>query len=194
MAKLSFDPAIHIYTLAGRRVPSVTQVLADCGLGPPDWLDPVLLRGAADLGTIIHAATELIDEDDLDWSTVHPSIAAQLRAYERFRQTVEFALVASEERVVIADGRCAGTLDRRGMLGADPVIIDIKTGSDQRAYALQTAAYDLAFPDTWHRRFALFLKRDGTYRLKEYTDPDDGEVFLACLRLAEWRRSSRERV
>lgn len=192
-APLTFDAALHRYLVAGREIPSVTRVLAENGLGPPEWLEPVLLRGAADIGTLVHNATLLIDEGDLDWRTVHPHLLPYLRAYEAFRQRTEFLVDAAEERVLIADGRCAGTLDRRGRFPGNAIqeaIVDIKTGVALPAHALQLAAYALPFSNH-HRRFGLYLKRDGTYRLKEYADPEDARVFLAMLDVATWKRTRR---
>jgi hypothetical protein len=87
-----------------------------------------------------------------------------------------------------ADYRYAGTLDRVGDLGGVDVLIDIKTGYEQRATGPQTAAYAACRKATEKlRRFGCYLQADGTYRLVPYKERSDWHVFLACLTLINWR-------
>ena len=44
--------------------------------------------------------------------------------------------------------------------------------------------------DKIKRRFAVLLKPDGTYKLEEYKNKADWQVFLACLTLYNFRRRS----
>ena len=56
----------------------------------------------------------------------------------------------------------------------------------------QLAAYEKAFTENGKSkkkpiRYGLLLKPDGSYHLKEYSDPTDFSVFLACLTVFNYK-------
>lgn len=171
-------------------MPNVTTVLAPL----MDWskVSPEVLEDAQRLGTAVHKATELDDHKDLDEETVDEAVLPYLLAWRSFRGDSGFMPVAIEERIFCKRHFYAGTLDRIGWLNGKRVLIDIKTGILTAAAGPQLAAYQEAknhrTKDKVEKRYAVQLKGDGTYSLKEYTDPTDLTVFLALLTLHNWRQ------
>jgi hypothetical protein len=178
---LTFDAATHTYRDDLGVVPGVTQVLrplVDFSRIPRD-----VLAAKADLGTRVHLACELDDDDDLDEASVQDDVAPYLTAYRRFRAEARPVVLASEQRVFSAAHRYAGTLDRVLHLDGAHILVDLKTCITTPSSAgPQTAAYLHALADpTVTRRAALRLRSDGTYRLDPLTDPNDFSTFLGCL-------------
>ena len=178
---LTFDAHSHTYRDANGVVPGVTQILrplVDFSRVPRD-----VLAAKADLGTRVHLACELDDDDDLDEASVQDDVAPYLAAYRRFRAEARPAVVASEQQVYSVAHRYAGTLDRVLQLNGERWLVDLKTCITTPGSAgPQTAAYLHALADpTVTRRAALRLRPDGTYRLDPLTDPNDWPTFLACL-------------
>lgn len=196
------DPSA--YRIDGRRVPSVTEVLKMGGWIDFSGVDPAVLSRAAARGTFVHEASELIDEDDLDWSTVPREWEGYVRAYADFRQASDLEIVASEEIVRNEAYRYCGQLDRRGTLRGRPCIVDIKTSyQPSDTWGIQIAGYAATFKGVSHDRYALWLRRDGTYRLIPYTHQDDERLFLSTavvvnglidrgLVTPEWKKGSED--
>lgn len=190
MRDLDFDAATHTYTLEGRAIPNVTRVLEP--LEHFDKVPPSILEYASERGTAVHRATELYDTGELDEASLDDELVPYLEGWKKFLDESGFQILRIERRVYHERYRYAGTLDRQGILGDDPWIIDIKTVSQlSPVTGLQTAAYaDPAHEDKRTkapRRGAVQLRPDGTYRLKEYREQTDFAVFLAALNLYNWR-------
>lgn len=178
---LAFDPIAHVYRDAIGVVPGVTQILRPlvnfAGI-PPD-----VLAAKAALGTKVHLACQLNDENDLDEASVQEDVAPYLAGYRRFLVETGARVVHNEARVFSAIYRFAGTLDRVLLLDGEHWLVDLKTAiSTPMTTGPQTAAYLRALDNqAVTRRAALRLRPDATYRLDALTDPDDWSVFLGCL-------------
>lgn len=167
------------YMIDGARVPSVTEILSIGGWSDFSGIDPEILARAAARGTFVHEASELHDEGDLDWDSVPREWVGYVRAYEKFKAERQFQIIESEVVVKNKLHRYAGQLDRRGLLDGKPVILDIKTSSQPSpSWGPQIAGYAACYAEP-HGRVALWLRRDGTYRVISYPDPDDTRLFLA---------------
>ncbi len=182
---LEFDAATHTYRLDGELIPSVTTVLKSVGLVEYAMIPQEVLQAAAHRGTAVHTALEYLDREELDRSTVDPSIEGYVVAYERFVRDSNFIPLHIEHRVFHGNYRYAGTLDRTGYLGDSLTVLDFKTGLVLPGHAIQLAAYAncLVMPRRF-RRIALQLSGDGTYRVHEYplgTIQRDIDLFLAAL-------------
>lgn len=185
MSALAFDPVAHRYTLEGRELISVTQVLREAGFIETQWAtDAAMARGTA-----VHAAVQafhesgVVPEDDVT--------APFFDAYLAFQQEAGFTVAASEERVHDPVLGYAGTLDLRGWFTSQPSgvdLIDIKTGTVPSWVGYQTAAYMRLLTGTRKRRWALHLRIDGTYRLVPLTARTDERVFLAAMLVAQAKR------
>ena len=77
-------------------------------------------------------------------------------------------------------------------------IIDIKTTAAMNPVtALQLAAYQEAYnagrKEKAQERWAVQLRKDGTYRLHQYKDRADLSVFLACVQIFNWKERNLRR-
>lgn len=189
MAELLFDPAAHAYTVEGRRVPSVTQVLApliDYSKVPPDTLERARLLGSA-----VHRMTELYDLDDLDMDSLADELRPYLTAWIKFRAETGFVPETIEKRMFHPALRFAGTPDRSGLINGRRAVVDIKKMLRLGpVIGLQLAAYRELFAKNGtviEDRYGLGLRADGTYRLVPYTDKSDWPTFLSLLTLRNWK-------
>ena len=187
---IRFDPDSHTYWLGSVRVPSVTQILGV--ITDFSMVDPEVLAYKAQLGTAVHLATELYDAGTLDPASIDPVVEPYLDAWVRFLSETGFEVDAIEQRVFHPAHIYAGTLDRTGRLDGRTAVLDIKTSAAlMPSVGPQLAAYQEALAageqkTRPERRLAVQLKPDGTYRLKEYSDPADWAAFLSIKTLMSW--------
>lgn len=192
---LTFDADKHEYRLDGSVVPSVTQILAplyDFDRIPRDVLDR-----KRQIGVALDALIELDLKDDLDESSVDPSLEGYFRAWRLFRKEKDFKPLETQKRVVSLKYRYAGTPDAWGYMGNHIALVDWKaTYAMHPAVALQTAAYENACHETiagWlrnPRRYGIKFREDGHYILTPYTKPEnknDFGIFLSFLSCHNWR-------
>lgn len=165
---IEFNAEKHEYRVDGKKVPSVTEILSLLSYDTFAQIDKATLEYASKRGTAIHEATEAIDmgcEAEIDGET-----EPYIRAYLDFIQDYKPSWYGIEDVVANEQLGYAGTIDRHGKMGNTDVILDIKTiGSPSRLdytkVCLQTYLYSLCLDYENPRLFALFLKKDGTYRL-----------------------------
>ena len=205
---LAFDPVAHEYWVDGALVPNVTSLLDDAGLTPDYSAVPrPVLEYARARGLHVDQCIELLDQDQLDFRTVHPEAMPFLDAWLRFREYEGFTPLVSQLPLFHPTWGYAGTADSCGLLpGARPVVVERKTTAKMAStVALQVAGYALdglfyappgggvLSPIPWERpaRLGVQLKRDGTYQLTRYEDPDDYAAFLAVVALGRWRGARR---
>ena len=105
MKDLQFDEATHTYTLAGRVIPSVTQILkqvVDFSMVAPDILE----RKCA-IGSVLHMAIALDHADDLDYDSLDASVLPYFEAWRKFVADMGRGLVvhAAEMPIASATGR-----------------------------------------------------------------------------------------
>lgn len=187
--ELTFDAIKHEYRLNGVIIPSVTQVLEGSGLYPDfSLINPDALEWKRNLGTQVHAATALDDQDNL--GEYDPQIEGYLNAWRRFRRECGFRPVHIEQRTFHKKYLYAGTLDRIGVMDGKNVLVDIKTGVvDLMAVGPQTAAYCEAWGLHTKGRYAVKLNDEGTYKLSHCNDRMDFSIFLNCLNLWRWKEN-----
>lgn len=191
---VEFDAATHTYRQAGLVVPSVTEILrplTDFGRIPPE-----VLAAKADLGTRVHLACQLHDEDDLDEASVEPDVAPYLAGYRKFLAETRAQVVLNEQIVFHAGFNYCGTLDRVMQMDRLRWLVDLKTCfTTPMSAGPQTAAYmralDVPEHSLVHRRAALRLRPDGTYRLDPLDNANDWSTFLACLTLRSFKEQHR---
>lgn len=190
---LTFNEERHEYHFAGKRVPSVTQVLAP--LHSFERIQADVLEVARQEGQALHAMVELDIKGDLDVEELPEWMHGKYKAWLKFREDTGFEMWASEERVYHPTFMFAGTLDLAGAMpklkGVNGgAIIDVK----RSFYAIpslgyQTSAYEAARNASapsdarTRHRFGLRLDDNGQYRLHRCADANDFTVFLACLTL-----------
>lgn len=118
---VDFEPNGHVYRLkaTGEIVPSVTEILKATGVA----LDFEDIRSMGsqrqqavdikrEIGTALHADAHAFDDNDLNWSTVHPEVRPYLDGWVAFRNAYPALRPATRERLVYHPAyRYAGTLD-----------------------------------------------------------------------------------
>lgn len=189
MSVFKFDPVNHMYTLDGRPLPSVTDVLRDNRfINPEFYTEEGRQRGAA-----VHAATHYDDLGRLKWSSLHSDLHGYVHSWQKFKATMQLNIIDIEVPRYHPLYLYAGTLDRRVLIGGYEWILDLKTGKAPKWAAFQTAAYDLLAGPTGkerqRKRAAVELQADGTVaNLIQHTDLNDAGFFLAFVSTTMKRR------
>lgn len=180
---LQFDEETHTYTLAGRTVPSVTQILS---FGEdlsriPAW--------TAERGKAVHLAAQFDDEGDLDEESLDPIVRPYLDAYRRWRVKCAPRFLGIELMVWGEhDGlQFCGTIDRVALIEDRLAVLDLKTGSPRPEHAAQVAAYAVAYTQQHdgqcpEHQGCIYLGRDGSYDVRTYDDGAGWEYFVDKLR------------
>ena len=149
----------HQYFVDGVRYPGFSEIAAATGLIRPYTGDPWY----GERGTAVHAATELIDRGELDWTSVDTAISGFLDAYLLFRSEHYFDWKHTEQSLSHPTYRYCGTLDRFLPL------LDVKTGASD---PIQLEAYGELLRangyDPGRVGYMLYLNADGTYSLKTH--------------------------
>ena len=195
--EFSFDADRHVYSVQGRPVPRVTQVLHAAGLGADySMVPPQVVERKRTIGQFVHMATQYLDDGSLDLASVDPELELYLAAYQRFLRESGFQPQLIEHRVVGSIGGmlCGGTVDRVGVMNGKLWIIDLKCVDRlYPGFAVQTAGYELLLPKPLvppfkYTRAVLRLRPDGSYKLSPpYNDPGDLDVFRAALITTIWK-------
>jgi hypothetical protein len=191
------DVEKHVYTIGGRRIPSVTQILAANGFYEFPFASPEDLAYKMQLGTDVHHAAHLHDIGRLDYNTITEEVGAYFEGWLRFRaEHPEFKIRGSERIIYHPALDYAGQLDRVLDDGSELILGDIKCGAELPAAALQTAAYKAAnnerckAADHIGRRVSIHLNGNGRYRLVWHTNPQDFRAFCAALTLFHWKEKN----
>ena len=182
MAELVFNADMHTYTLGGRVLPSVTQVLSV--LDQYEGVPPSVLEAAREFGQHVHAACDLDNRGVLDEDALDPALAPYLAGWRKYRADSGLVIVESELRLHDARLGYAGTCDVLGELRGQQVVIDIKSGLVPKTVGAQCAAYAHALKV--RRRYCVQLLPND-YRVHALTDASDFSLFISCLNITNWR-------
>ena len=212
----------HRYWDGARRIPGVSEIMHAAGLtylpGPAgDALSSAIAEGVCDaetygmpsqfptqyildaqkLGTAVHKATDLFDNDNLKKVKLDDLTLSYLNGYRQFKKDYSFEVYASEERVFNPTYGYAGTLDKRGSavnkLGKRlDSIVDLKcTFKIQPTCHVQLNAYERACVGGaryWKLVVHLNPSFDKGYKVIEIPD-GDWPVFLNALSIFNWKRN-----
>ena len=205
-ATLYLNKDTHEYSEGGVIItdPSVTTVLADCGLIDTRYFT----KDAAERGTLVHLMCQLHDEDDLDkWCqfkrnvglTTYLELLPYLDAWEKFKLDTGWLPYRIESPMRSRKHGFVGTPDQIGTFPYQVKMtdIDIKSGDAHYSTAFQTAAYvlltaeDKTLPNAVSHRGAVQLRKNGTYKYIKYPVADlrrDQQTFLAALNIYQIKR------
>lgn len=187
LSVLEFNAETHTYRMAGRVLPSVTQVV---GAILPGWRasEFFLQRGRA-----LHHACALHDRGILDESTVAEEIAPRLRAWRKFLADSGAEIPnPKKDYIEIPRGHglygYAGTADRLLCHNGHWVVCDLKSTNSPQVivqlggYALLLGAGETGIKCT--RGVSVELRDNGDYRamwLKKEDLRQGEQAFLAAL-------------
>jgi len=201
MTGLTFDPARHEYFFHGTKVwRSVTGVLQAAGAIDFSGIPEFILERARLRGSHVHQAIHYFNEGDLDLRAFvadFPDYSGYLDAWLSFRQQRSFVPILNEHRIYSRRLNVAGTIDCLGLLDGQAALVDFATGRPEDvAKHWQTAGYliiamewapddpDLARFLSNHpvvRRYAVALRRNGSFQLEPYTSPSDMREFVTLV-------------
>jgi predicted RecB family endonuclease len=161
---LKFDPVEHKYTDEHGELPSVTTILKAMGHIKTGFYAP----GAAEFGTRVHEATELIDTLGLTPLEFPEELYQRLRAWESFLETSKAKVVEVEKKVMHSLYRYAGGVDRIATIDGIRYVLDIKSGGPAAWHQYQVAAYAMAVEDMTAEPIKaagiVYLKDTGKFR------------------------------
>lgn len=184
---LNFDETRHEYfTEEGKIIPSVTTILnhisaVGYSAVPQSTLDYARMRGSA-----VHEALELYDYGIPfeEQEGVTPEIVGYINAYLTFIRDYKPTWTHIEHIVYNEEQHYCGTLDRAGVINGRRAIVDIKTVAsptieNKACVCAQTSAYgETLYGDFKHDRYALYLKKDGSYTLMDCAEFEEERGFL----------------
>jgi hypothetical protein len=158
--RFEFDEKSHTYTMDGKRLPSVTEIIRDV-LPSKQWgTDWHMERG-----TQIHVAAKLIAEGQTP--IVDPQIEGHVDGIMAFHRKEVKGVVAAELPVFCTKTLYAGTLDLiadLSMIGL--AVVDYKASGCEYRTALQMCAYALAYGDKSIKWGVMVtLPGDGKYKI-----------------------------
>lgn len=190
---LAFDAATHTYTLDGRRLPSVSQIIAP--LVDYSWVRDEVLQAAADFGRHVHEACALHARDDLDWSSLDPALVPYVDGWRKFLDESGAVVIASEQPIAHPTLGYAGTPDLVLEWREHIVIPDLKaTAAVPPTVGIQTVAYARAWQATHGgkepQRSCIHLSPN-KYRSHRRTDPSDWAMFQSCLNVYKFQEKHR---
>lgn len=173
-----FDAATHTYRIAGRVVPSVTQVLGDLlpGWQASEW--------HMQRGTAMHACAAMIAQGV---EFVHdPQLDGRVAALRAFFREVRPVVMSVEQRLYSLTYRYAGTCDMVCEIGGRKIVLDWKSTTTAAA-KYQVAAYAQIMGVSYG--CAVEIRENGTYGMSEVWNLARGKgQWLALLSAYNIRR------
>lgn len=196
MADLEFYDKGHIYMQGGERIPCVSDLCRfihkEIYKDAPVWQ----LEAAADRGTAVHKATEVLDTTGT--AEISSEYAPYLEAYAAFlrEHSVEWELI--EHPDYHPEYGYAGTIDRYGKVDGIRTLLDIKTtytvykplcSASLNLYRMMLEARQKRV----ERLTILHLKKDGKYKLISFDFDDSVPLSLITIHnaLKKKRRKSK---
>lgn len=178
--EIKFDETLHKYTVDGKEVISVTQLLQKHKITPSyDAVDKELLRVASERGTLIHEEVEnWIESGECGFTEESEKICDYL-----FERADENSKIISEQ--MVANDVVAGRFDVLYTHAKKLVLADIKTGSTKHVYgwswqlSLYKYLYEKMYGEKIESLIVLWAKNDGMTVIHcEYVGDDKIENLL----------------
>ena len=188
---LQFFDKGHVYMLDGERLPCVSDLCRflhrEIYKEAPVWQ----LETAAERGTAVHAATEVLDKTGR--AEIDGDYVPYLEAYANFLREHEVSWELIEHQDYHHTHRYAGTIDRYGMVDGLHTLVDLKT--TYTVYKPLCSAslnlYRLILESRGKpvdRLMIIHLKKDGKYRLVPFDFDDTVPMALITLHTATQTR------
>ena len=181
---LSFNEDSHEYQINGEVIPSVSEIIRFISREVYGDVVQSVLDNAADRGTRVHKATQMLDvvhdvECDED-------IVPYVQAYVQFLRDHKPKWELIERSMYNPQLMYGLTIDRYGELDGKKTLVDIKTSSSVQKvlHGAQLNLYRMGLVANGfevERAVILRLTKDGEYKIIE--DEQDDEIALACVTL-----------
>jgi len=189
--KIDFLAETHIYTVDGKIVPSVTQIIT--GLGMVDFgavPKHDLIKGR-NRGREVHAIAESFDKGKLIIESIDPELVGYFKGWLKFIKDYSPVWKEIEMRGYNRLGYCF-TLDRVGLIDGKTILLDLKTSEMKVAsHTIQTALYQKGYEEfTGNKikgRWVLHLSKEGVYKVEEHKDINDYFHATAAVMIYNWK-------
>jgi len=124
-AKVKFDKVTHTYTVGGKKLPSVTQIMRPLSEQYYADIPQEIMENARQRGTRVHEAIEMYDifGTETDDKAIRPYLVGYRMAQELHQFHPKFS-----EQIMACEDYC-GTVDMIAKMGNDLIIIDLKATS-----------------------------------------------------------------
>nr|DAV01140.1 MAG TPA: exonuclease [Bacteriophage sp.] len=181
---LSFNEDNHEYQVNGEVIPSVSEIIRFISREVYGDVVQSVLDTAADRGTRVHKATQMLDVvHDVECDD---DIVPYVQAYVQFLRDHKPTWDAIEKSFYNPEKMYAGTVDRIGTFDEKKTLVDIKTSSSLQKilYGAQLNLYRMGLAANGidvERLVILHLTKEKGYKIVEI--PVDDEVANACLTL-----------
>lgn len=191
----SFEESTHTYRENGLVLPSVTQALKSAGLICFDGIPRHVLEHKRSIGSLVHKATEMYDlGEDLSNYEIPEECWPFIEGWVNFRADCDFIpeLVEHQQIGDIHRMRYGMRLDNMGPINGVPHIIEKKCGaSESPVWGVQTGAYALGInrPDIGRAAVQLGPKFPRNYKVYEYRDKTDLQIWMSALALTIWKQN-----
>lgn len=171
---VDFDPELHEYSVNGKTIPSVTQILKKAGYID----DRFFTKEARDRGTAVHELCRRYAEglrvDKLD----RPLEKLEyVNAFSSWMHEKHVYVIRSESKIYgnIGGKEYAGRFDILADISGKKVLVDIKTGGKLKWHNIQLAAYAMSSFENGERinpdrLMDLYVKKDGKFS-ESYINP-----------------------
>jgi hypothetical protein len=186
------DKDNHIYYYNKVELLGVNEILDKGGFKIP--YNKKTTKYKCSLGKAIHNDTALYDKNDLDISTVSTPVIPYLEAWVQFKKDTGIEIIDIEDSIYSKKLYIAGTPDRIVRLKRRKAVLDIKTGTLNKARVrLQLAGYEVIYNENnsipIKDRYSVQLQPDRTppYTLDQYEDSLDKYVFLGAYKIARYK-------
>ena len=181
---MTFNSDKHEYEVDGELMPSVSEIIRFISREVYGDVTQYVLDNAADRGTRVHNATQMLDvvhdvECDED-------IVPYVQAYVDFLKKYNPKWDLIEHSFYNPECKYCGTIDRYGELEGKKTIVDIKTSSSIQKvlHGAQLNLYRMGLVANGYgveRTIILQLTKDGKYKIVD--EEQDDEIAIACLTL-----------
>lgn len=161
---IEFDEEKHLYFYQGKQLDSVTQILQAEGFIDARWYDD----WSRQKGKFVHRAIQYYLANELDEGSLDQEIKPYLEAFKKFLQDSKFNIQLSECPGMNLMLQYTGTPDISGFFP-----------NDNR---LGTAG-----------RFVLEINNKGKYRLIEFKDKIDFDVWRSVVAVHHWKKNNLRR-
>lgn len=194
--RVRYSPTDHTYACAatGRELLGVSQVLRLAGIVDPGAYAFPAAEAAAERGTEVHAACELLDAGVITLDELAAEHRGYGTAWEAFLRDTAAKVLHSELVLGSTVYGYAGRVDRLLVVGGC-VVADIKTSANPAPWwGLQLEGYrrlaEEELGKDWRRaeRWTVRLTAAGNYRVEKWTGADDVLDWCAAVRVAWWKR------
>lgn len=192
----NFDPKTHQYSIDGKTIPSVTQILSP--LNDFSMVDPGVMERAKAFGNSVHDMIRMDCSGELDVGSLDPILQKILESFHSILTLNRWKILLFEQMVFHPVHHYAGTFD---LLVVDRFkkihLIELKTRDARPEYdELQTVAYQRAIEATYdpkikiQKRFVMSLYHTGEVKITELNRKEVAwNTFLSLLNVYRWKKN-----